>query len=102
MTAGEVSLAFGVSLSGAEFLRDTAEAAAAALPLFIVGLVLSAWLMARQVRLPWRGSDELAELVRCHAVLADNRGRHVAWVVATRTDVGRSNTAGSISAPAAP
>lgn len=54
VTAGEVSLAFGVSLTGAEFLRDTAEAAAAALPFSVVGLALSVWLMARRVRRPWR------------------------------------------------
>ncbi|MEV6966540.1 hypothetical protein AB0M47_15635 [Hamadaea sp. NPDC051192] len=56
VTAGEVSLSFDVSLTGADFLRDTAKAAAAALPLLIVGLGLSVLLIARQVRLPWRAT----------------------------------------------
>ncbi|MCP2323253.1 hypothetical protein HDA40_001760 [Hamadaea flava] len=56
VTASKVSHAFDVSLTGAEFLRDTTKAAAAALPLLIVGLVLSVLLTARQVRLPWRAA----------------------------------------------
>ncbi|MEF9908491.1 hypothetical protein [Streptomyces sp. P9-A2] len=41
VSAGEVSINSGVSLSGAEFLRDVAEPAGAALPVLAVGLALS-------------------------------------------------------------
>lgn len=54
VSAGEVSIKYGVSLSGAAFLRDAAEPVGAALPFFVVGLVLTVWLVSRPVRQPWR------------------------------------------------
>jgi len=68
VSIGDVSIKFGVSLSGAEFLRDAAEPAGAVLPFFVIDYLLMWWLMTRPVRLPRRAA--VAGAVSVAAVVA--------------------------------